>query len=54
MGIKNVTFKPSSDLTFNEGVFYILSLNVGIRYITLTTTIKDWTGETINFDKIIL
>ena len=54
VGIKNVTFKPSSDLTFNEGVFYILSLNVGIRYITLTTTIKDWTGETINFDKIIL
>lgn len=53
-GIKNVTFKPSADFTFNEGVFYTFSLNVGIRYITLTTTIKNWTGEIINFDKIIL
>lgn len=53
-GIQNVTYKPSQDLTLNAGVFYILTLNVGVRYITLTTTIKDWTGETITFDKKIL
>lgn len=53
-GIRNVTFTPSADMTFNEGVYYILTLNIGVRYITLTTTIRDWTGETILFDKIIL
>ena len=53
-GIKNVTFSPVSAMTFSEGVYYILTLNVGVRYINLTTTIKDWTGETILFDKVIL
>lgn len=54
IGIKNVTYSPPSDLDLREGVFYILTVNVGVRYITLTTTIKDWTGETMTFDKIIL
>ena len=53
-GIQNVTYSTSSDLTLREGVYYILTLNIGIRYITLTTTIHDWTDETVNFDKIIL
>ena len=53
-GIKNVVFKPTSAFEFREGTYYVLNINVGVRYITLTTTIKDWTGETINFDKIIL
>ncbi|MBQ9261070.1 MAG: fimbrillin family protein [Prevotella sp.] len=53
-GIRNVTYAPTSDLTFNEGVYYVLTLNVGVHYITITTTIRDWTAETITFDKIIL
>lgn len=53
-GIQNVTYKPSQALTLNAGVFYILTVNVGVRYITLTTTIRDWTGEAMTFDKIIL
>ena len=53
-GIKDVTYSTSSDLTLREGVYYVLTLNVGVRYITLTTTIKDWTDETLTFDKIIL
>lgn len=53
-GIKNVTLKTTSALEFQEGVFYILTVNVGVRYITLTTTIRDWTGEAMTFDKIIL
>lgn len=53
-GIKNVTFSPTADLEFHEGTYYILTVNVGVRYITLTTTIRNWTGEEMNFDKIIL
>lgn len=53
-GIKNVTFSPTTDLEFRESTYYILTVNVGVRYITLTTTIKNWTGEEMNFDKIIL
>jgi hypothetical protein len=53
-GIKSVVFKPTSNFEFREGTYYVLNINVGVRYITLTTTIKNWTGETINFDKIIL
>lgn len=53
-GIKNVTLVTTTDLEFREGTYYVLTVNVGVRYITLTTTIRGWTGETINFDKIIL
>ena len=53
-GIKNVTLVPTTDLEFREGTYYVLTVNVGVRYITLTTTIRGWTGETINFGKIIL
>ena len=53
-GIKNVTLKPTTNLEFREGVYYVLNVSVGVRYINLTTTIKDWTGETIIFDKKLL
>ena len=53
-GIKNVTLKPTTDLEFRGGVFYVLTVDVGVRYINMTTTIKDWTGETVVFDKVIL
>lgn len=53
-GIQNVTLKTTTDLEFREGVFYTLNVTVGVRYINLTTTIRDWTGETVPFDKIIL
>lgn len=53
-GIKNVKLKPTTNLEFHEGVYYVLNVSVGVRYINLTTTIKDWTGEEIPFNKITL
>lgn len=53
-GIKNVTLRPSTDLEFREGVYYVLNVSVSVRYINLTTTIKDWTGETVIFEKKLL
>ena len=53
-GIRNVTFSPTTDIVLEGNIFYVLQLTVGVNYIKLTTTIKDWTGETVLFDKIIL
>ena len=53
-GIKNVTFTPTSSITFNANTCYVLSLKLDLNYIKLTGSIKDWTAETLAFDKIIL
>lgn len=53
-GIQNVTVKPATALELNAGVFYVLTVNVGIVNIHMTSTIVPWGKENLPFDPVIL
>ena len=53
-GIQNVTVKPTTALELNGGVFYVLTVDVGIVNVSISSTITPWDKEILPFDPVIL
>lgn len=53
-GIQNVTVKPGTTLELNGGVFYVLTVDVGIVNVSMSSTITPWDKEILPFDAVIL